>query len=990
MVGRLCLLVFLNLLCIDPQIGLCQVAFASLGGTISDPQGAGIPQAHVRVLQTATGLIRDVSTSRQGTYAVVSLPPGSYTISIDKQGFAPCRAEGVKLVVGHSATLNAQLNLATLAAERTTVNEALIQLDTTSAVVGAPIERTQIEQLPLNGRNWASLTALTPGAIDNGPSDQRTIRFVGHGLDDNEVLFDGVDDSGILNQAQKEYVRLSIPLDSISEFQVKAQNFSADLGMTAGGQVLVASPSGSNAFHGSVFDYFRNNVFDARSPFDGPSPAPFLLNQFGGSVSGPIVQDKTFFYADYEGLRQRLGQTQIGLVPSPGFIAAAEAASPSAAPLFGAFPAGTSPTSNPDIWNYLAGENQIDNEDSGMIRLDEHFTDKTTGFLRYNADDAVYTIPTGALNVLAKTDTRLKNGVASLVHIFSPNLLNDAKFGINQDIYHTANLSPVPLTVSVSGLSSLTGNSTTDGAGTTYSGVDDLTWVKGRHTLKFGFVIRRINMNQGDSASGTLTYESLSNFMSNSLDGASYTSLFPLKRLRKTQYFPYIQDEFRVTPNLTINMGVRYNFFNVFHEVDDRAIPFDFATCGGYCPKTDSFSHPRYNDVDPRIGIAWSHGSTVLRAGGGIYHSDGQEDDQNLPIENDVARYTLTAAGSPGLGYPITPFLENSVGIVTPRDLYRDRKDMYVAAWTASVQNALRGQIINTVSYLGNKGTDLLTTTYVNLLDPVTGERPYPEFGPVSWRGNVGNSTFEALQWNARRAFMSGWLFSANYMWSHSINDDSIGGGESDTPQDPFCRACDKASSDDDVRQVFNASAVYELPFGSGKRFLSQLGALHAAFGGWQLSSIATARTGLPVNVTVDRSNSVVPGGYSISGSERPDLVPGVSLIPPGGQTPNNWINPAAFAIPAPGTFGDAGRNLVRAPGLWQIDIALAKTVALTERAGLQFRAEVFNIFNRAQYGAPNADLSSQLFGVITTPVNQGATGSGTPRQIQLALKVSF
>jgi len=316
---------------------------------------------------------------------------------------------------------------------------------------------------------------------------------------------------------------------------------------------------------------------------------------------------------------------------------------------------------------------------------------------------------------------------------------------------------------------------------------------------------------------------------------------------------------------------------------------------------------------------------------------------------------------------------------------------MYVAAWTAALQRTLPQAMVATVSYFGNKGTDILTTTYANTVNSQTGVQPYPQFGVVSWRGNDSNSTFHALQLNVRRQFQKRWLLSVNYMLAHSINDDGIGGGESDVPQNVSCRPCEKASSDFDVRHTFNASAVYDLPFGAGKPHFSQPGAARAILGNWRLSEIATARTGLPVNVVVNRSNSVLPDFYSVSGSERPDLVPGVSLTPPGGRTPRDWINPAAFAVPAVGTFGDAGRNLVRAPGLWQADMALSKTVGFTERVGLQFRAEVFNLFNRAQYGSPQANLSSPLsFGVITTPVNQGATGSGTPRQSQLALRLSF
>jgi hypothetical protein len=568
--------------------------------------------------------------------------------------------------------------------------------------------------------------------------------------------------------------------------------------------------------------------------------------------------------------------------------------------------------------------------------------------------------------------------------------VNEAKFGFNQDIYHTANISPVAYTVNVSNLSSLTAGSTTDGHGTTFSYIDDMTLVKGKHILKFGVLIRRINMNQGNSQSGTLTYLSLNTFMNNQMASATYTSLLPLKRLRKTQAYGYIEDTYKATPALTLTVGLRYSFFNVFHEVDDRAIPFDFETCGGYCSRFAQFTFPRHEDLDPRASVAWARGKTVFRAGGGLYHTDGQLDDQNLPISNDVLRYTLSPANSPGLSYPIEPFLANTTGTVTPRDLYRRRKDLYIAAWTASIQRTLPGNAVATVSYLGNKGTDILTTTYSNTVNPYTGVAPYPQFGVVSWRGNDNNSTFHALQMNVQRTFQKGWLVAANYMWSHSINDGGIGGGEADTPQNVFCRACEKASSDYDVRQVFNLSAVYELPFGAGRTYLSAPGFARAVFGGWQLSGIATARTGLPVNVILNRPNSALPDQYS-TGAERPNLVPGVPLVPPGGQTPQLWINPAAFAVPAAGTYGNAGRSLVRGPDLYQIDAALSKTARLSERVSLLFRAEAFNLFNRAQYGQPQANLSSPLsFGTITTPVNSGATGSGTPRQFQMAVRLSF
>jgi hypothetical protein len=702
----------------------------------------------------ATGLVRKTQTAPDGTYSAPDLPVGLYVVEFAKQGFAPVRVDRVVQEVGQTRTLDARLEVAASRTEAT-ITEPLIQLDRTDGTVGSPIELAQVSELPLNGRNWANLTALAPGAIDNGAGDQRTIRFAGHGLDDNNLTLDGVDATAVYNQEQREYMRLNIPLDSIDEFQVQSQNFGADVeGGSAGGQVAVVSPSGTNSFHGDIFDYFRNNVLDARGLFDGTSPAPLLLNQFGAAAGGPIVQDKTFFYTSYEGLRQHLDQTQIGLVPSPAFSQQVVTASPTLAPAAGAYPLGTSPTANPNIWNYVATAPYLDNEDSGMIRLNEHFSDRTTAFMRFNADEAVGMLPTGQLNNQTEYDTKFLNGVAALTDVITPSLVNDAKFGVNQTIYHTAKLSPVPFGLSVSGFSALTGASTTDYPSKTFDLIDDVAWVKGKHTVKFGVEIRWILMNQGTSASESLTYNSTSAFADNQLGSASYTAILPLKRQRKTQYWGYLQDEWKVTSSLTITAGVRYNFFNVFHEIDHRAIPFDFATCGGFCSPDASFSNPRYNDIDPRIGLAWALGGTVLRLGGGIYHTDGQEDDQNLPISNDVARYSFSNKTFPTLSYPLTPFLQYAEnagqGVLSPRDLDRNRKDDYVAAWTAALQRKLPGSVVGTATYLGNKGTDILTTTYVNLANPLTGIAPYPNFGPVSWRGNVGNSTFHAFQLSAR------------------------------------------------------------------------------------------------------------------------------------------------------------------------------------------------------------------------------------------------
>jgi hypothetical protein len=966
-----------------------QVERSALAGTVTDQQGARIAQCLVRSTERTTGFRRETITNSQGAYEFAGLPPGEYTVAFSKSGFAPHIVDGVQQTVGATRTLNAQLGLPH-GEERATVTEPLIQLDKVDATVGSAIELAQIDNLPINGRNWATLTALAPGAIDNGASDQRTIRFAGHGLDDNNLTLDGIDATAVYNQEQREYMRLNIPLDSIEEFRVQSQNFGADTQSgTAGGQVAVVSPSGTNAFHGQLFEFFRNAALDARSPFDGPSPAPFLLNQFGAGLGGPLLRNKTFFRLSYEGLRQRLDGTQIGLVPSPAFAAQTAQTSPVLVPVLQAYPTGTVPTSNPAVWRYQARGQQIDNEDSGMVRLDHYFSDRTTAFVRFSADEAVQSLPTGQLTVKSLYDTKFNNGVVALSHVFTSSLMDEIKFGVNQTIYHTANLSPVSLGIAVSGFSSLTGASTTDYPSKTFDLIDDLSWTTGKHVLKAGAEIRWIFLNQGTSQSGTQSYASTGAFLANAMGSATYTAILPLVRQRKVQYFAYVQDEWRATQDLTITAGIRYNFFNALHAIDDQAVPFDFGTCAGYCARTDPFFYPRRLDLDPRIGLAWSGGETVLRIGAGLYHTDGQEDDQNLPISNTVARYAFSNTAFPGLSYPLTPFLQyaqaGGLGVVSPRDLDRNRKDDLVAAWTASVQRSLPMGVIATATYLGNKGTHVLTTTYANLLDPVTGVAPYPEFGPVSWRGDLGNSTFEAFQFNARKAFKNNFLFSTNYMWSHSINDGSIGGGESNTPQNSFCRACDKGSSDNDIRHTFNISGVYGLP-----RFSGMPGALRLALQGWSLSALATAQTGLPVNITIDRSNGAVPGGFSISGAERPNYIYGVSLTPPGGSTPHLWINPGAFSTPAAGTFGNLGRNAFRAPAISQVDLGLSRDVVVRERATIRLRVDAFNLLNRAQYGAPAANLSQVNFGTISSTISAYATGRGTPREFQLSARISF
>ena len=881
------------------------------------------------------------------------------------------------------------------------------QMDETSDALGVSASKIQAKELPLNGRNWANLTAFQPSAVDTGGSNQRSIRFAGRGRDDDNFTYDGIDATNIINQPQQPYVRLAIPLDTIDEFRVDAVLSTAEAGATGGPQLAVVSASGTNQFHGNAFEYFRNNVFDAAQPVPvatAPQP-PFHLNQFGGSIGGPIVRDRTFFFLAYEGYRQNWGFPLLGYVPSAAFRAQVAADSPALTPILNAYPQGQTPTSNPDINEFTSEGTQNVFENSTMVRLDQHFSAATTAFLRFNFDRAVNTQPLASSGFYLLDRQQLTsspvNGAIELLHIFSPSLVNEFKFGFNRSTADTYDLNQtgIPYVIAVSGFTSLNNDRVSIGTGNSFSYIDNVTWVKGRHTLKAGVEIRRIQMNQGNTEAGTVTYASLSAFDKNQVSTATLNGTLPVNGLRKTQYYGYIQDEFKWTPNLTLNLGARYSFFNLFHEVQNRANPFDFATCGpqGFCGVGTSFGQPNYGDVDPRIAFAWSPGTsgqTVIRAGFGMYHEDGQLDDQNLPISNEVYAYSLSNKTIPGLSYPIDPFLADTTGIISPRDDDRRRKDTYVTQWGVSVKQSLPADFVGTISYVGTQGTYLLTLSEVNVVDPLTGLRPYPDFGMVSWRGNKDSSSYQGLSASLQRSFSRGLLFSANYMWSHEIDDGSDGSGDGDSlvPQNVACPKCERASGIWDARHVFNANGVYQLPFGIGKPFLNQPGFVNAIVGNWQFTSTAVAHTGFPVNVLVNRSASQTPDGNTTD--QRPDLVPGVSLTPTGGKTIVQWINPAAFVTPANGTWGDAPRNVARGPGAWQMDMGMAKHIPLTERMALQFRTEVFNIFNHPQYGLPNATILVSGFGSITNTVNTttpvSPVGEGTPREFQFALRMEF
>jgi hypothetical protein len=994
-----------------------QVGRSAIAGTVTDPSSRLVAHVRIVAVENSTQLRREVTSDNDGRYEIAALPVGRYTVTMEHAGFAPVTFVDVVQVVGRTRNLDAMLKVSG-GEEQVQVSAGSELLDRNTSAITGLIERKQADELPLNGRDWSTLTAYIPGAIDTGGSNQRSVRFAGRGLDDSNFTYDGVDETSVINQTQRPWVRLSIPLDAIAEFRVDTLLAGADTGATGGAQLAVASLAGTNQVHGRIFEFLRNNVFDAPEPSwasNGQAQQPLRLNQFGGSLGGPIVRDKTFFFLASEAYRQVWGYPVSGDIPSQAYRASIPSSSPVYA-IVNAYPTAgpkaiVTPTSDPDIDLLTCACTQVVNESSQMLRLDQHLSSNTTAFMRFNYDRSVDTQPvsTSATNVEQRVSTPV-NGAVELLHIFSPYVTNEAEFGFNRATDNTYYSSGTGLVYQIAissgigpGFGALNYDYNTVYVGNTFSGIDNLTWLHGRHTLKFGGEFRHIELNQHYGQHGTVTFASLTTLAADKVAKASLTGALPVNDLRKNLYMEYAQDDYKMLSNLTLNLGVRYTVFGLFNEAHGKANPFDFDTCGaqGFCGVGASFGQQNYGDIDPRVGLSWSppqDPKTVVRAGFGMYHEDGQLDDQNLPAKNEVPSYSVT-----GGSYPVS---FSGSGKLSPNAEQRNRKDSYTEQWDLSIQRELPGNFVGSLSYMASHGVHLLDTNVVNLLNPATGTAQYPAFAPaIAWRGSVGGSSYSGLSVSLRRPVTRGLLLAANYAYTHEIDNGSNGSGDGDeiSAQNPTCLSCEWASGTWNASQVVNGNAVWELPFGHGKQLLSQ-GLAATLASNWQLTTAALARTGFPINVLLPSS---VISPYGNSGTLRPNLVPGVSLTPPGGRTIAHWINPAAFSLPAAGTFGDAPRDLFAGPGTWQVDTGVARTFPLGERARAEFRGEFFNVFNHPQLGSPNASctLSSAApsgcgsgFGGITTTVNLNTAivnpitpiGSGTPREIQFALRFEF
>jgi hypothetical protein len=976
-----------------------QINRANLNGTVTDPSGARIPDATVAVVAPDTGFTRQTTTGSSGIYSISSLPTGTYTLTVSGKGFKTFTMTGVDLSVGQTRTVDAQLNVGA-PTTKVEVRGTAVALDSNDAEISTVIRSQQVEDIPINGRDWAILMTLAPGAVNLGASGQRDLRFVGRGIDDSNYTFDGIDATGIQEQSQKESVRLAIPLGSISEFRVASSVYTADQGGSAGAIISIVSKTGTNRFHGDAFEFLRNNVFDARGPFD-TDVLPFHLNQFGGSVGGPINKDRTFFFANYEGLRQSHSTTLIGFVPNAAYRNMVTATSPVLTPFLSSWPVGQTPVD--DITDqYTTAGLDTAREDSGMFRLDHIFTNRTSIFGRMSIDDANYNSPMDSLGGRDNPLIRPSNYVIQLTHTFSPTIINELRGGINRSALHhyqngtcpdsSANGLPGDVCVGVDPFDGPSNNQLDLEAGTTIDGYDDLTIVKGRHTIKMGIGVERHRLNNSDEviANGGLSYASSDDFINNVVDSYSFVGELTPGGERRTYIMPYVQDTFKIRPNLTLNYGLRYEHYTVLTEAFGRQAVVEYS-CGGFCPPGTPLYSPYYKDFGPRLGLAWApggaKGKTVIRAGFGMYFSPNQMDDFTDGHESTGQRFDVSSADVPNLTWPVLPS-ELPAPSYSPKAIDPNRKDGYFENWDFTIQRLLPGNFLGQVAYDGSEGHRIFSKkTQGNLINPLTGTRPLPEFGQYGWKSNLGNSNFHSLQVSLQRHLTNGWLWGTQYMWSHAMADIGYGAGDSESIQNMACFKCDYSNTDIDVRHSLSVNSVYQLPFGPGKHFLNGGGVAGKLLGGWQLSGIAAAMSGRALDITIKRSASVMLDGNNKS--QRPDLVPGQSIYA-AGQNINNWFNSAAFVKPADFTWGNLGRNVGRGPGYYEIDTALEKRTTINESMALDFRVEAFNLLNHPIYGDPGTSVSSSDFGLVTSQLNDGATGVGSSRRLQFMLRLDF
>ncbi len=1066
---------------------LAQTPFGTILGTVTDSTGAVVPGVAITVTHVSSKIKYETVTDSLGNYAVHSLPPGRYEVAAQHSGF---RAEIVKdlvLEVEKKARVDFTLSVGSVA-EKVEVIATIPLVDTDSSTVGTVVENRKIVDLPLNGRNFLQLATLTPSVLQPpagvgvvsagvlpGVMIGSTNSIGGARIGANGLLLDGVD----FTTPNTNGANVQPPPDAIQEFKIQTTTMNPEFARPA--VMNLISRSGTNGFHGNAYEFFRNNVLDAKDFFTnraGTAKPPLRFNQFGATAGGPIIvpglydgRNRTFIFGNYEGFRIRGGKTILANLPSPAllggdFSALATAINdPSTGRPFAGnripqqrisrfatkftpfIPAPNLPPGQIPGVNLALPASDPSRLNIFSIRVDQKIA---KGFLwgRYHFQD-------GGARVVGLTDlwdilnqTRAQNLILGANHTFSSTLINEFRAAYNRlrifsgstpatgdtnyggDVLGLKNLSVAKGLftfpgVSVSGFSALgnprNGSTLTQNVNT-YDYVDNLTAIRGRHTLKVGLNVRRVQFTLGDGQlqNGLLIFTG--SFTGNAV--GDYLLGNPLQAVvgigqngelgLSTQYGAFVQDDWKVKPRLTLNYGLRYEYFSPPVTPNDRQAILDPSFPGGRILIANSPNYvipatgivrgsggplvsrgmidPDYNNLAPRFGFAFrpfNDNKTAIRGGYGVFFDRPIENEQSLSrtlppffFQQTVVSSSVTPQLSTDDLFPVpTAFPGGGSGSRS-----RTERTPYLQQWSLNVQRELGPNWLIELGYLGAKGTKLQIRRPFN--QAVTGSGaltdrvPLRNFTPAFvLSDHLASSVYHALTAKVEKRFSNGLSFLGSYTFGKII--DTVSGsvpnfGSSITAQNNNCLSCERGRSDVDARHRLVVSYTYELPFGRGKRLLSTIpGALDLILGGWQIAGITTFQSGSPANATVPGDNANVGAG-----AQRPDRTGSVSKMD--FRKTGFAFDTSPFARPAPGRFGNAGRNIVPGPGVNNFDFGFYKNIFFDQehKRSVQFRLEMFNIFNHAQFTPPGAAFGTPQFGRFL--------GTRPPRQMQMALKLNY
>jgi hypothetical protein len=1042
-----------------------QIDRATLTGVIRDPSDAVIPKAKVTVTSLATGVASTVTTTNDGTYLVVNLAPGEYLVQAESAGFQRFE-QTVQLEIGARARLDMALTVGSIG-ETVKVEGVTPLVNTETAVVGTVVDRNEVSKLPLAIRNWDDLLSLVPGVQSDryteqsgGTSSGRTGGVSVHGNRSlqNNFLLDGVANNSFSTNVQELTTQISRPsVDAIDEFKVVTSPYAAEYGWSPGAAIIVNTKSGTNTIRGTAYDFFRNDRFDSNNYFAKraeQAKPDNNQNQFGGNIGGPIVRGRAFFFGDYEGTRIEQGVLRTGRVmteqerggiftsavrdpltgePFPNNVIPSDRFDPVAARIVSMLPAPTGTGGN----NFLRQPNVEDRSDRYLARIDFPLGNSDNIFARYIGSNRTRFVPGWFGGVLDGTSTSAWGRnfldshavVAGWNKVLGASLVNEARFsyarGTNdgqqdpfgQDGNTEIGFRGVPndarvvggiVGIDISGHLRLGSPNFMPKFQHTeqFQYLNTLTWLRGRHQVKFGADVMMPMRNEyfdvaptrGNlTFNGSFTGNAFADFLLGYAQRAQLTNVWVVnQRLWSTSFF--VQDDWKVSDALTMNFGVRYDFMTPPYEADNRMANFDPAADGGAGAlvfaadgslEDRALVKPDKNNFAPRVGFVYKlDDRTILRGGYGVFYNQferiGSEDQLalNPPGLRSVDISAASGATAPVLfmrdGFP-ADFLDRLViANLMLRAADPNAPRTQVQQFGAGFERQLGEAFAVSADLVGSVTSNLAVLRNINQPLPGTrdanGPRPFPTFGSnLQWREMTGKGNYKGLDLGFEKRFTEGYSYRLSYTLG-SARDQAPEhlNAASGRPQNGRDLESWEGPSDFDIRHRVSANFIAELPFGEGKPML-QDGLGSQLLGGWLLSGIFSARTGRPITIS-QGTNNVGPGAEGL-----PNLIGD----PEGPKTVEEWYNKAAFELVPSGTFGNAGRNIVRGPGWVTFDLSVQRRIDLTSRVNTTLRWDIFNLFDRANFGNPQRNFASATAGVISTL-------AGDPRVMQFSLRVAF